>query len=294
MVLLWNILKSRLLLKLSKQDGNEDVSETLSSQSLSEDQFNLIKSASDNLCAFMTKVCRKKNVRAQLDEMIQLENSNGTPWEISKKVKLIIITDVYRCYKGLGHDFAIDDDEENIGMYLFMSKYLRPDIDISFDTQSYCRSALKDSYVDLLKTSELLNQNSRMSSNEFFLQKVLGECDRDLQTQYMTLLYRYASAVAKADGRVNETEEKWLADIMRSKDFNIGNGSNVRTTTKREQTTVESPYEMLNDLIGLSSVKEEITQLANFIKTQQVRQSKGLRTPDISWHRKNHSSPYYG
>ena len=168
----WLILKSRLLLKLSKQDGNEDVSETLSSQSLSEDQFNLIKSASDNLCAFMTKVCRKKNVRAQLDEMIQLENSNGTPWEISKKVKLIIITDVYRCYKGLGHDFAIDDDEENIGMYLFMSKYLRPDIDISFDTQSYCRSALKDSYVDLLKTSELLNQNSRMSSNEFFLQKV--------------------------------------------------------------------------------------------------------------------------
>lgn len=280
----WLILKSRLLLKLSKQDGNEDVSETLSSQSLSEDQFNLIKSASDNLCAFMTKVCRKKNVRAQLDEMIQLENSNGTPWEISKKVKLIIITDVYRCYKGLGHDFAIDDDEENIGMYLFMSKYLRPDIDISFDTQSYCRSALKDSYVDLLKTSELLNQNSRMSSNEFFLQKVLGECDRDLQTQYMTLLYRYASAVAKADGRVNETEEKWLADIMRSKDFNIGNGSNVRTTTKREQATVESPYEMLNDLIGLSSVKEEITQLANFIKIQQVRQSKGLRTPDISYH----------
>lgn len=280
----WLILKSRLLLKLSKQDGNEDVSETLSSQSLSEDQFNLIKSASDNLCAFMTKVCRKKNVRAQLDEMIQLENSNGTPWEISKKVKLIIITDVYRCYKGLGHDFAIDDDEENIGMYLFMSKYLRPDIDISFDTQSYCRSALKDSYVDLLKTSELLNQNSRISSNEFFLQKVLGECDRDLQTQYMTLLYRYASAVAKADGRVNETEEKWLADIMRSKDFNIGNGSNVRTTTKREQTTVESPYEMLNDLIGLSSVKEEITQLANFIKIQQVRQSKGLRTPDISYH----------
>lgn len=280
----WLILKSRLLLKLAKQDGNEDVSETSSSHRLTEDQFNLIKSASDNLCAFMTKVCRKKNVRAQLDEMIQLENSDGTPWEISKKVKLIIITDVYRCYKGLGHNFAIDDDEENIGLYLFMSKYLRPDVDISFITQSNCRSALKDSYVDLLVTSELLNQNSKMTSNEFFLQKVLGECDRDLQTQYMTLLYRFASAVAKADGQVNEAEEKWLADIMKSKDLNIGNGSNVRTTKNREQESVESPYEMLNDLIGLSSVKEEITKLANFIKIQQVRQSKGLRTPDISYH----------
>jgi type VII secretion ATPase EccA len=100
----------------------------------------------------------------------------------------------------------------------------------------------------------------------------------------MTLLYRFASAVAKADGQVNEAEEKWLADIMKSKDLNIGNGSNVRTTKNREQESVESPYEMLNDLIGLSSVKEEITKLANFIKIQQVRQSKGLRTPDISYH----------
>ena len=280
----WLILKSRLLLKLAKQDGSEDVSVAPSSNHLTENQFNLIKSASDNLYTFMTKVCRKKNVRAQLDEMIQLENSNGTPWEVSKKIKLIIITDVYRCYKGLGHDFAIDDDKENIGLYLFMSKYLRPDVDISFDTQSNCRSALKDSYVDLLETSELLNQNSKMSSNEFFLQKVLGECDRDLQTQYMALLYRFASAVAKADGKVNETEEMWLADIMKSKNINIGNGSNVRTTTKQEQLAVESPYEMLNSLIGLSSVKEEITKLANFIKIQQVRQSKGLRTPDISYH----------
>ena len=279
----WLILKSQLLIKLAKNKSEEPYTES-SSIGLTEEQFNLIKSASDYLCAFMTKVCRKKNVRAQLDEMIQLENSNGTPWEISKKVKLIIITDVYRCYKGLGHDFATDDDEEDIGMYLFMSKYLRPDVDISFDTQSNCRSALKDSYVDLLETSELLNQNSKMSSNEFFLQKVLGKCDRDLQTQYMTLLYRFASTVAKADGQVNETEEKWLADIMKSKDLNIGNGSNVKTTTNHEQTTVESPYEMLKDLIGLSSVKEEITKLANFIKIQQVRQSKGLRTPDISYH----------
>lgn len=281
----WLILKSRLLLKLAKQKKEEEVSKTSSSHCLTEDQFNLIKSASDNLCAFMTKVCQKKNVRAQLDEIIQLDNSNGTPWEISKKVKLIIITDVYRCYKGLGHDFAINNDEENIGMYLFVSKYLRPDVDISFETQSNCISALKDSYVDLLETSELLNQNSKMSSNEFFLQKILGECDKDLQTQYMTLLYRFASAVAKADGQVNETEEKWLADIMKSKDSNIGNGSNVKkTTANREQEIVESPYEMLNDLIGLSSVKEEITKLANFIKIQQVRQSKGLKTPDLSYH----------
>jgi Holliday junction resolvasome RuvABC ATP-dependent DNA helicase subunit len=280
----WLILKNHLLSELANKDGNDDVLETSSPHQLTEDQFNLIKSASDNLCAFMTKVGRKRNVRAKLDEMMQLENSDGTPWEISKKVRLVILTDVYRCYKGLGHDFFMDDDNENIGIYLFMSKYLKPDFDISYNNISDFRLKIKDSFVDVLKTSDMVNQNAQMSPNEFFLQKALGECDGELQTQYMTLLYRFASAVAKADGQVNETEEKWLADIMKSKDLNIGNGSNVRTTTNREQETVESPYDMLKDLIGLSSVKEEITKLANFIKIQQVRESKGLRTPDISFH----------
>lgn len=280
----WVILKKRLLLKLAKHNGDEDASEISSSHRLTEDQFNLIITASDNLCAFMTKACRKRSVRAALDDMMQLENSDGTPWEVSKKVRLVIITDVYRCYKGLGHDFFMDDDNENIGIYLFLSKYLKPDFEIEYSNLSDFRLKIKDSFVDVLKTSDLVNQNAPLQPNEFFLQKALGECDRELQTQYMTLLYRFASVVAKADGQVNETEEKWLADIMKSREMNIGNGSNVRTVTKQEQESLESPYDMLNDLIGLSSVKEEITKLANFIKIQQVRHSKGLKTPDISYH----------
>lgn len=281
----WLILKSQLLVKIAKQIPKESHHKEPSlSDGLTEEQFNLIKTASDNLCAFMVKVGRKKKVRAQLDEMLQLVNSDGTSWEVSKKVQLVVITDVYRCYKGLGHDFSEEDDTENIGLYLFISKYLKPDVDISYGTQSGCREKLKDSYVDLLETSELLNQNAKLLPNEFFLQKALGECDRDLQTQYLSLLYRFASAVAKADGKVDENEEKWLADIMKSKDLNIGNGSNIKTTKEQNQEILESPYDTLNELIGLATVKEEITKLSNFIKIQQVRKDKGLKTPDISYH----------
>ena len=219
-----------------------------------------------------------------MDEILQLENNDGSKWPVTKKIQIATFADIYRCYNGLGHNFSLDDDEENIGIYLFMGKCLKPDVTIKFDTISQCKSMLKDSFAGVLKTSDLINQNTKMAPNEFILQKVLGECDRELQTQYMTLMYRFASAVAKADGQVNEIEEKWLADIMKSKELNIGNGSNVRTTTKQEQDSIESPYDMLNDLIGLSYVKEEITKLTNFIKIQQVRESKGLKTPDISYH----------
>lgn len=285
----WLILKSHLLMKLVKQETNKDltISEetiTSTSNSLTEAQFNLIKSASENLCAFVTKVGRKRNVRAKIDEMLPLEDNDCTPWPVTQKVQMAIFADLSRCYNGLGHNFSLDDDEENIGIYLFICKYLNPDVAITFDNVSQCKSFLKDSLTDVLSTSDLLNQNAKMASNEFFLQKVLGECDRELQTQYMTLIYRFASAVAKADGQVNDTEEKWLSEIMKSQETNIGNGSNVRTIAKQEQDSVESPYDMLNDLIGLSSVKYEITKLANFIKIQQVRKSKGLKTPDISYH----------
>ncbi len=285
----WLILKSRLLIELAKQKPSDDtktneISEMSLSDYLTEDQYNLIKSASDNLCDFVTKVGRKRSVRAKLDEILQLENNDGSPWPVTKKVQIATFADISRCYNGLGHNFSLDDDEENIGIYLFMGKYLKPDVAITFGTISQCKTLLKDSFAGVLETSDLLNRNAKIPSNEFFLQKVLGECDRDLQTQYMTLLYRFASAVAKADGHVNDVEEKWLADIMKSKELNIGNGSNVRTTTKPEQDSLESPIDMLNDLIGLTSVKEEITKLTNFIKIQQVRQSKGLKTPDISYH----------
>lgn len=282
----WLILKSNMLINLSKRlkSGEGNLSQESSSQNVTEEQYNLIKTESNNLCSFVTKVVKRKNVKAKLDEMFQLKNSDGTPWTISEKTKLAIITDIYRCYKGLGHNFSLDDDDENLGIYLFMGKYLTPDVDLPYNALPNFKSRLKDSFVGVFETSELLDKNAKIAPNEFFLQKVLGECDRELQIQYMSLLYRFASAVAKADGNINETEERWLADIMKSKDLNIGNGSNVRTTTEQAPTSVESPYEKLNSLIGLNAVKEDITKLANFIKIQQVRQAKGLKAPEISYH----------
>ncbi len=44
------------------------------------------------------------------------------------------------------------------------------------------------------------------------------------------------------------------------------------------------PYEELDELIGLESVKNEVKSLANFVKVQKMRQQKGLKTPKMSYH----------
>lgn len=55
-----------------------------------------------------------------------------------------------------------------------------------------------------------------------------------------------------------------------------------KTTDEQNNTTKAS--EQLATLIGLSSVKKEVEQLTNFIKIQQIRKSKGLKTSPISYH----------
>lgn len=44
------------------------------------------------------------------------------------------------------------------------------------------------------------------------------------------------------------------------------------------------PFEELEGMIGLDSVKAEVKSLANYIKLMQEREAKGLKSPNISYH----------
>ena len=54
------------------------------------------------------------------------------------------------------------------------------------------------------------------------------------------------------------------------------------------------PYQELDDLIGLGSVKEEVRSLANFVRLQKEREAKGLKTAKVSYHLVFYGSPGTG
>lgn len=54
------------------------------------------------------------------------------------------------------------------------------------------------------------------------------------------------------------------------------------------------PYKELDELIGLGTVKEEVRSLANFVKVQQQRKAKGLKTAKVSYHLVFYGSPGTG
>lgn len=53
---------------------------------------------------------------------------------------------------------------------------------------------------------------------------------------------------------------------------------------KQDNRTLESLLEELDSLIGLETVKKDVHSLLNFIKIANVRKSKGMKVPTISYH----------
>ena len=70
----------------------------------------------------------------------------------------------------------------------------------------------------------------------------------------------------------------WRKDKFTAEDDKANDGLASKTIVNSQAT------DELNSLIGLKSVKEEISKLQNFIKIQLVRQTQGLKTSPISYH----------
>lgn len=60
-------------------------------------------------------------------------------------------------------------------------------------------------------------------------------------------------------------------------------GSTEKSHASRHEVS-QNPYEELNNLIGLSSVKSEIESLSNFVKIQALRHKQGKATTPVSLH----------
>lgn len=70
-------------------------------------------------------------------------------------------------------------------------------------------------------------------------------------------------------------------------------------TEKRDSVIVNEPlegdpYQELDDLIGLESVKKEVRSLANFVRLQKQREQQGMKNAKVSYHLVFYGSPGTG
>ncbi len=70
-------------------------------------------------------------------------------------------------------------------------------------------------------------------------------------------------------------------DDYTQREGDIKSKATVKSTTKSQ---TQDSTKMLDELIGLASVKKEVETLYNFIKIQQTRAANGLKTSAVSYH----------
>ena len=84
----------------------------------------------------------------------------------------------------------------------------------------------------------------------------------------------------------NSAQLEQLLIRLRGDDYANSNETPSSETAKNTtpKLRAQSPTKELDSLIGLASVKTEVETLSNFIKIQQTRAAKGLKTSAVSYH----------
>ena len=84
----------------------------------------------------------------------------------------------------------------------------------------------------MFDTVKMVHENCPIPAGQYFFQHVFENVNKERMSQYMVHLYRYASAIAKADDTIDARETEILANLMKAKD--------LTTDGKPLETQVES------------------------------------------------------
>lgn len=198
------------------------------------ENFDLMQSATKNLYEFLKAATRSIKVRKELDRMMALTNNDGSPWPLNNKITLTMMLDAYRCYTNLGYKMNAGDDEE-LGLLLMANNVASPGFTLDYFQLINYRDNVAPTTRDMFDTVKMVNDNCPIPAGQYFFQHVFENVDKERMSQYMAHLYRYASAIAKADDTIDARESEILANLMKAKDLTT-DGQPLETKVESRRT----------------------------------------------------------
>ncbi len=214
---------------------------------------------------------------------IKVTGSNGKPLcGEGGEVRSLFFLDIAHCYSEMANIIDLKRDD-GMGILYLMFRLIEPDTAIPHDRQ----------HIDIIKNTlpngaeSLINQIKDKpffhdGDIDFTVAAILKRYNKDLLHKYLTLLFRYCSLIAKADGNITDKEQLFLDHIaqIRTNSMNNHEGITIQKKTREKKDGIAE----LDGLIGLASVKQEVRTMSNFIKVQLSRQQQGLKTTQVSYH----------
>ena len=223
-----------------------------------------------NFLEELNKICKK----------IVINNEKGAPLlGEDGKFRCLFLYDISYCYGKMSTSINLESKEGNAIMYLLAM--------LLFDGYNNT-TVSKSNYIDIVKTRmsnsietmvrQLASGAFKDGEDDLVVAALLHKCDDNLRTEYLVLLYRFFSIIAKTDGNITEKEQNFLNHILHLQ------GKSKKEKASKAITKGNNPMDELNKLVGLESVKQDVRSMSNFIKMQLSRNEQGLKASPMSYH----------
>jgi AAA+ superfamily predicted ATPase len=250
---------------------------------LSEDEFNQIKTFADKHLAVYANIEKQQDA---LFELYKKSNIKEFPFTIPMEMlEYFFLLDLMICFK-ISSNIKKTRSKESFVLHYIIAKKKGFVVDDFAKHSVFYSQKLIDQYEKIIVQLGPEADEAIKAETTLYLSTLLNMFDKDLDIEYRSSLYRFASIVVKIDGKVSKKEEAALKRIMvcPQENIEISPVEHSPTIDQSNDTSVETALKALNELTGLTAVKAEINTLINFIKVQKAREESGLKTTSLSLH----------
>lgn len=228
---------------------------------------------SDQACGFINGIFGLANVETKNEDSDELDVDDGPDDEFMQNQLLPQLGSFIR--KRIAEDEAINNyfNQVKSGKFNILEnaeQVAGGDFQVNMLKGFYYRLAHRISEIDGQKSK------AQETALEKLKQRFFGSLEIDLS-------YR---EIGSDPTFVDNNEKKSRKERAKNKQ---DNGKNSVSEQSLEELVSE-----LKALVGLASVKKDVDQLINFLKVQQMRQSKGMKTEPVSRHLVFYGNPGSG
>lgn len=192
-----------------------------------------LAAASRAIYSFLRELNRSTRCRNQLKALPSMECFDGNDsFTINSRLAAIVYCDVRDCFRRLGYDEGRLQGLTGIGYAMFVLLLINKKFDLLRFLDVDERRKLLE-IVSELKHTAKLELDIAEHESEFRFNVIFGVAHNEHEwvQRFATLLYRWASLIAKADGVVTNVESTALASIMKlAKRDSNGSAGNVKVT----------------------------------------------------------------
>lgn len=279
---------------------------------MSQEQFTKLRSSAVNLFHQLNELCGMESVQALLamydgEQFQKLREKTEARFVIDWKLASFALTDVIMCYRQLGYGLDLNR-KEGVGMIIFLMLLCSKEAEeTTVFNQPLVLSLVKDAWDFIEAFDRVVTIKSPDGSLLVPVIMRKGKIDSEAVDKYCVLFYRFASTMAKIDGNVSGTESEWLGKLMhnaqsagsqndvaseRTAEVSEENSrKGIPASEKQERVRVMDQNQEpgtaekeLAGLIGLQTVKAEVSKLSNYVKMQQLRRQKGMMSVPVTYH----------